>query len=307
MRFFPLARWPVGRRLLVGLAVAIAASTPAAACDACLGGLPEDTGSGTAAFNFFNTPTAWDPGPNAARSGGHPAPGSATFSIVAAGRADVSGLDTHHGANLTVDITALAVPGFTFDDYVDTIDRALEIWDAASGFTNLGFVPDSGAQIGAAETAGGHLGDIRVAAWEITAASELARTFQPGTEGVFGAGGTLGGDLHLDPSRVWVDDPTDTTADADFDLFTVVLHELGHALGLQHTSVPGSVMQAQYFGARRTLGPDDLAGIQALYGVPEPSSIVLGGMALAGLLLGKRRGARRSRSRRLAARSDRAG
>lgn len=53
-------------------------------------------------------------------------------------------------------------------------------------------------------------------------------------------------------------------------LFSVLLHEIGHVLGLDHSLVPGSVMNPQtdiYTG----LGGDDVARIQALYGpLPLP-------------------------------------
>ena len=49
------------------------------------------------------------------------------------------------------------------------------------------------------------------------------------------------------------------------DLYTVLLHEAGHALGLNHSRDPGSVMIVA-IGRPRGLGADDIAGIQALYG-----------------------------------------
>lgn len=79
------------------------------------------------------------------------------------------------------------------------------------------------------------------------------------------------------PARV--NDASDTTADNDFDTFTVLLHELGHSLGLGHSSDSNAVMFASYSGARRTLSADDIAGIQAIYGaaqsVPEPGTFGL--------------------------------
>jgi hypothetical protein len=52
-----------------------------------------------------------------------------------------------------------------------------------------------------------------------------------------------------------------------FDVETVALHEIGHILGLQHTTVNGAVMfpSVTSNSTLRVLQPDDLAGIRALY------------------------------------------
>ena len=121
----------------------------------------------------------------------------------------------------------------------------------------------------------------------------LAHAYQPGTETLFGGpglGNMITGDVHFDTAETWADDSTDTTADGDFDFYTVALHELGHALGLGHSDVTGAVMEPIYAGARRTLHADDIAGIQAIYGVPEPTSIVLVLLGSLGLLAARRRG-----------------
>src|SRR5205085_1635332 len=53
-----------------------------------------------------------------------------------------------------------------------------------------------------------------------------------------------------------------------YDVQTTVTHELGHALGLQHSARPEATM---YFAARpgvtfaRNLAPDDVAGVCFLY------------------------------------------
>ncbi len=267
-----------------------------------MGGYTSGPASGSftydGSFSYLGgvTATKWDPGVNTASFHGFtpPAgpmtPGGATFSIMGAGFGSATVFDTFHGANTTVAITALGVPGYTTASYAADISAALDVWSSVSLFTNLGQVADGGVNAGASQASGAHLGDIRVAAWEIPATAILAHAFQPGTEAIFGPGGTLGGDMHFDVARTWVNDPFDVAGDGDFDFYTVALHELGHSLGLDHSGVVGSVMDPIYAGARRTLHPDDISGIQALYGIPAPGAILLGsiGVGLVGWLRRRR-------------------
>jgi predicted Zn-dependent protease len=66
--------------------------------------------------------------------------------------------------------------------------------------------------------------------------------------------------------ETWVDG----AVEGGFDIETIALHELGHLLGLKHSGVAGSVMLATVSAnsTLRTLQPDDLSGIRALYPVP---------------------------------------
>jgi peptidoglycan hydrolase-like protein with peptidoglycan-binding domain len=75
-------------------------------------------------------------------------------------------------------------------------------------------------------------------------------------------GGNLAGDTHFDEAETW----SVNLPPSGIDLATVAAHEFGHALGLAHSSVPGALMYAFYGGAHRKLEPDDIAGIQKLYG-----------------------------------------
>ena len=52
-----------------------------------------------------------------------------------------------------------------------------------------------------------------------------------------------------------------------YDLYSVLLHETGHSLGLDHAKNPVEVMNAVYGGTRPGLSPGDIAGIQAIYGI----------------------------------------
>jgi len=80
-------------------------------------------------------------------------------------------------------------------------------------------------------------------------------------------------DMLINKSTTWsVGDATPANA---FDLPSTVLHELGHALGLDHTTTTGAVMVATLAPGKRvrSLAADDVAGIRALYGTgPPPES-----------------------------------
>jgi len=62
-----------------------------------------------------------------------------------------------------------------------------------------------------------------------------------------------------------------------FDLQGSTVHQLGHALGLAHSLVPGASMFTQSVNALewRDLHPDDIAGVQAIYGPLAPNTPVL--------------------------------
>jgi hypothetical protein len=61
---------------------------------------------------------------------------------------------------------------------------------------------------------------------------------------------------------------------------SVLTHELGHCLGLDHSKSP-SIMQSPYLYG---FSDDDIAALQALYGVPQP--LVLGSrLTVAGLAM----------------------
>jgi hypothetical protein len=58
---------------------------------------------------------------------------------------------------------------------------------------------------------------------------------------------------------------TPVTPGSEIDLQTVLLHEVGHALGLNHSAFGNAAMRPNYSGQHRTLAVDDKLGVSAYY------------------------------------------
>lgn len=71
----------------------------------------------------------------------------------------------------------------------------------------------------------------------------------------------IAGDVHFDDAEAWSNSGSGQT----IDLLSVAIHELGHALGLRHSSEPNAIMYPTYSGPKRTLHEDDIRGIRAIY------------------------------------------
>jgi hypothetical protein len=83
--------------------------------------------------------------------------------------------------------------------------------------------------------------------------------------------GCIAGDTHFDEAETW---RSPSSGGGDFDLCTVAAHELGHALGLQHSGDPNALMAPFYTGRRCYLSSDDIAGIISIYGARAQNVIL---------------------------------
>jgi hypothetical protein len=88
----------------------------------------------------------------------------------------------------------------------------------------------------------------------------LAHTFYPAPPNPE----PIAGDLHFDEDEAW-------RVGVNMDLYSVALHELGHALGLGHSDNPNAVMYP-YYKMVSALAADDKAAILSIYAPQDGSA-----------------------------------
>ena len=71
----------------------------------------------------------------------------------------------------------------------------------------------------------------------------------------------IAGDMHFDNDESW-------KIGADIDLYSVALHETGHALGLGHSDKPGTIMYP-YYRRATVLSQEDIGAILTLYAAQD--------------------------------------
>jgi len=179
------------------------------------------------------------------------------------------------GLNTDGGHTTSAIPG----TWNAIITAAFNEWSSHCGLTFVQH-PDSGLDFDAT----GATADIRIGRHHFDAAlGTLAHGYYPPPNGDSAAG-----DVHFDEDEDWYVG-LGVPGINQIDLFSVALHEIGHAIGLGHSADPTSVMDPTYApgSTLRDLQPDDIAGIQSHYGesgaTPEPATLLLFALCLGAL------------------------
>lgn len=151
----------------------------------------------------------------------------------------------------------------TAGKWLSVIQKAAATWE---NYANINFVlvADSGAPLGTPgnQQNDSRFGDIRIGGY-VQPPGQLAFAFAPPPFN----GGTNAGDILFNTNMPW-----NTNGSSSYDLYTVALHEFGHALGLAHNASSTSVMYPYYTTPKSALSADDQAGDQAIYG-PIPKDM----------------------------------
>jgi Matrixin/FG-GAP-like repeat len=201
--------------------------------------------SATEPAEFKTTGGKWGP------SGAFPSTGgTVTWSIAGAGWSNGSPAANWFSS------TTVALSSFLSFDFTGVLTQAFAAWSAVADI-NFVQVADGGGNMGAGPTAMIRISGAFMDGRPASGSSTLAAAFFPATAGNPEAY-AYSGDINFDSGEgsFW----------NQSSFLAVATHEIGHSLGLDHTTVPNSLMNAFYNPAITTPQADDIDGIRFIYG-----------------------------------------
>ncbi len=137
------------------------------------------------------------------------------------------------------------------DNYSSHVQAAAATWSNAGANFSFGY---SGPHSRNGTASLNQVNEIMWADLGTTSALALATIWCSGTT-------IIEADMVMNTRFNWTTNPF-----SYHDVQTVALHEFGHWIGLNHSPDYNSIMYYQYKGTQRQLSPDDIAGIQFIYG-----------------------------------------
>jgi hypothetical protein len=136
----------------------------------------------------------------------------------------------------------------------NVILKAAQSWAAQTNI-NFAVVPDDGVASGSGAYQQGdpNHGDIRIGGY-VYGTSTLATAYMPPPANNY----DVAGDVKFNTGQYF-------NIGSTYDLFSVAAHEIGHSLGLDHSTITTAVMYSAYYGVKPGLSSDDIAGVRAVY------------------------------------------
>jgi hypothetical protein len=179
-----------------------------------------------------------------------PRPERVTFSFMPDGTL----LGTNAGGNVYSNLFAKFNAKWPTATWQNLVVKAAQTWAAATNI-NFDLVSDSGAPTGSGSYQQGdtQFGDIRIGGY-IFGNSYLATAFLPPSVNNY----SIAGDINFNTG---INFNINTT----YDLFSVALHEFGHAIGVDHSTFSTSAVFPTYNGVKFGLGGDDVTVVRSIY------------------------------------------